>query len=335
MSSGLLALLDDVVALAKLAAVTLDDVGLQTAKAGAKSAGVVVDDAAVTPKYVVGFSADRELPIVYKIAVGSLRNKLLYLLPAAIGLSAFAPWAVTPLLMLGGTFLCYEGAEKIIEAVSGSSHGDAEQSPPAIDHAAEEMQPDAAADLRQLEDEKVAGAIRTDFILSAEIMAIALATLTTDSYFMQAVVLAAVGVGITLAVYGAVAIIVKADDVGMALAQVSPEKRTAGPVRAFGRGMVGFMPYFLKMLTIVGTAAMLWVGGGIIMHGIAGYGFQGVEHIVHDIAVASASLVASLQEAVTWFMGALGAAVFGVAIGVVVWALLHFVVQPIWRKARS
>ncbi len=333
MSTGLIALLDDIVALAKLAAVTLDDVGLQAAKAGAKSAGVVVDDAAVTPKYVVGFSADRELPIVYKIAVGSVRNKLLYLLPAAIGLSAFAPWAITPLLMLGGTFLCYEGAEKIIEALFG--HSEDPVPPPVAELEAPPAGDDAAEDLRKLEAEKVAGAIRTDFILSAEIMAIALSTLTTDSYVMQAVVLAAVGIGITVAVYGAVAIIVKADDMGIALAQVSPEKRSAAPVRAFGRGIVSFMPYFLKMLTVVGTAAMLWVGGGIIMHGIAGYGFHGVEHLVHDIAGATAVFVQAAQQAVTWFMGALGAAVFGMAIGAVVWALLHFIVQPVWTKARA
>ena len=200
-SIGLLALLDDVAAIAKVAAASLDDVAGQAAKAGAKAAGVVIDDAAVTPRYVVGFSAERELPIVGKIAMGSLRNKLLILLPAALALSYFLPWAITPLLMLGGAYLCYEGVEKVYEAVV-----------PHHAHAHEAELGTVALNPQTLEDEKVAGAIKTDFILSAEIMAITLAAVPEASFWTQALVLAWSGIGITVAVYGVVALIVKADD---------------------------------------------------------------------------------------------------------------------------
>ncbi len=241
MSTGLIALLDDVVALAKVAAASLDDVAAQTAKAGAKAAGVVIDDAAVTPRYVVGFAASRELPIVRRIAVGSLRNKLFYLLPAALALSFLAPWAITPLLMLGGAYLCFEGAEKIAEALGlhgHGGHGEAEDA--------------AALTGPAFEDEKVQGAIRTDFVLSSEIMAITLANIPHEGIVMQAAMLAAVGVGITVAVYGAVALIVKADDAGVYLA-----RSRMGVLRAVGRGLVLGMPPFLKVLSIIGTAAML------------------------------------------------------------------------------
>ena len=208
MSIGLVALLDDVAAIAKVAAASLDDIAGQTAKAGAKAAGVVIDDAAVTPRYLVGFAADRELPIVGKIAAGSLRNKIIILLPGALALSFFAPWAITPLLMLGGAFLCYEGAEKFYEAIFPHQ---------AHEHEAGLM--NGTTDPASLEDAKVQSAIKTDFILSAEIMAITLAALPAGSFWMQATVLAVVGIEITVAVYGGVAVIVKADDLGVALAR--------------------------------------------------------------------------------------------------------------------
>src|SRR3712207_6401883 len=230
MSIGLIALLDDVVGLAKVAAASVDDVAAQATKAGAKAAGVVIDDAAVTPRYVVGFAAARELPIVLRIAVGSLRNKLLFLLPAALALSALAPWAITPLLVLGGAFLCYEGAEKVYEAVS-----------PHAAHGHEAAIGAAPPDPRALEDAKVQAAIRTDLILSAEIMAITLAAIPAASLLRQAVVLAVVGIGITVAVYGCVALIVKTDDAGVALARSG-----SGPLRAVGRAIVAGMPPFLK-----------------------------------------------------------------------------------------
>jgi predicted DNA repair protein MutK len=238
MSVGLLALLDDVAAIAKVAATSIDDVLGHAAKAGAKSAGVLIDDAAVTPRYVTGFAAERELPIIIRITRGSLRNKLLFLLPAALALAFFAPWAITPLLMLGGAYLSYEGAEKVFEAVF--PHG-------AHEHEAK-LTP--ASNPEALEDQRVASAIKTDFILSAEIMAITLAAISVDDFFTRAAVLAIVAVAITLGVYGAVALIVKADDVGLALARGGP-----GPVsRAIGRGLVRGMPGFLRALAVVGTA---------------------------------------------------------------------------------
>ena len=207
MATGLLALLDDVAGLAKVAAASLDDVALQAVKSGAKAAGVVIDDAAVTPRYVVGFAAERELPIVARIARGSLKNKLIYLLPAALVLSLVAPWAITPLLMIGGAYLCYEGTEKVFEALL-----------PHKAHLHEAAVGATPPDPKAFEDEKVRSAIRTDFILSAEIMAIALASVAESSFWVQAVILAVVGVGITALVYGGVALIVKADDMGVALA---------------------------------------------------------------------------------------------------------------------
>src|SRR5688500_5042909 len=208
MSIGLIALLDDVAAIAKVAAASIDDVAAQAFKAGSKAAGVVIDDTAVTPRYVVGFSAARELPIVYKIALGSLRNKLFILLPAALALSYFFPAAVTPLLMIGGAYLCYEGTEKVFEALV-----------PHAAHAHEAELGTVAIEPQSLEDEKIAGAIKTDFILSAEIMAIALAEIPESNFVTQAMILAVVGIGITAAVYGAVALIVKADDAGVVLAR--------------------------------------------------------------------------------------------------------------------
>src|SRR5262245_37894992 len=207
MASGLLALLDDVVALAKVAAVSLDDVATQTIKASAKAAGVVIDDAAVTPRYVVGFAADRELPIIRRIARGSLKNKIFFLLPAALLLSAFAPWAIIPLLMIGGVFLCFEGYEKVHQMLARhDAHANAAHRAP------------SAADAIALEEETVAGAIRTDFILSAEIMAISLASIANPDILTQALVLLVVALLVTAGVYGLVAIIVKADDFGVYLA---------------------------------------------------------------------------------------------------------------------
>ncbi|MEM7611205.1 MAG: DUF808 domain-containing protein, partial [Pseudomonadota bacterium] len=265
--SGLLALLDDVAAIAKVAAASVDDVIGQAAKAGAKAAGAVIDDAAVTPKYVQGFEPDRELPIVWRIARGSIRNKMLILLPAGLLLSTFAPWAINPLLMLGGAYLCFEGAEKVFHALF--PHKDA--------HVEADLD---VGDPAHLEEQRVAGAIKTDFILSAEIMTIALAAIPSTNLVMQAVTLTIVAVGITAAVYGGVAVIVKADDAGLAMAT----RGRLGATRAVGRAVVRGMPRFLVVLSTVGTAAMLWVGGSIIVHGLEGLGFSGLGHLIHDLA---------------------------------------------------
>ena len=343
MSTGLIALLDDVVGLAKVAAASLDDAAAQATKAGAKAAGVVVDDAAVTPRYVVGFTADRELPIVGRIAVGSLKNKLLYLLPAALVLSLVAPWAITPLLMLGGAFLCYEGAEKVYEALW----------PHAEHHGTGGQVPEPGQDATRLEEEKVSSAIKTDLILSAEIMAITLSTVAaeTSSFWSQAIILAIVGTGITIVVYGSVALIVKADDAGVALAQngrpassllglrdpgageAGGADRALRPVtQGIGRALVHGMPFFLKLLSIVGTAAMLWVGGGIIVHGLEGYGVPAIGHAIHTVAVAVGHAVPAGAAAVEWLVTAAGSGLFGLAVGAVLIPLVHKVAAPLFRK---
>jgi predicted DNA repair protein MutK len=307
MATGLIALLDDIAAIAKVAAASLDDTAALTAKASAKAAGVVIDDAAVTPRYVTGFSAARELPIVGKIALGSFRNKLLYLLPVALALSTFAPWAITPLLMAGGAYLCFEGAEKLYEKAFPHPEAVAEE---ATDQ-------DSAA----VEKAMVAGAIRTDLILSGEIMAITLAQVADTGLVSRAVVLAVVGIGITVAVYGAVALIVKADDAGVALARI--EGPAAAPLRALGRGLVTGMPVFLGLLANIGTAAMLWVGGGIILHGLQGYGASGPADFIHHAAASVGQGAGSLAPLVEWLVGAVGAGVAGLVVGAVVVAVLH------------
>ncbi len=316
MATGLIALLDDVAAIAKLAAASLDDVAAQTAKAGVKAAGVVIDDAAVTPRYVVGLSPARELPIIGRIALGSLKNKLVFLLPIGLVLSYFAPFVITPLLMLGGVYLCYEGAEKLYEAAfphAAHEHENAISSTP----------PDALA----LENQKVSGAIRTDFILSAEIMALTLANVSTSSFYTQAMVLAAVGILITLAVYGVVGLIVKADDVGLFLA-----KSSAGFVRFIGRGLVTGMPVFLNLLAAVGTAAMLWVGGSILIHGLAQLGYHGPEEAIHVLAVQAADMAGVAHGFVEWLATSAVQAVIAIIVGAVTILFLSFVVAPLKRQ---
>ena len=303
MAGGLVALLDDVAAIAKLAAASLDDVAGASARAGAKAAGVVIDDTAVTPRYVVGLAPQRELPIIGKIALGSLRNKLLFLLPAALLLSAFAPWAITPILMLGGAFLCYEASEKIVETLMGG-------------HGAEEET--AVTDPKTLEDRQVSGAIRTDLILSAEIMAIALSELPDMSIWTQAIALALVGIAITVGVYGLVAAIVKMDDIGLHLAQ-----RGNSGAQAAGRGLVKAMPVLLRVLAVVGTAAMVWVGGGIIVHGMEEFGLTTLPHLIHDTAHHAAEALPFAAGAVNWIVGAIGAAIVGLIIGAVIVGVLH------------
>ena len=299
MPSGLIALLDDVAMIAKLASASLDDIGAATLKAGTKSAGVVIDDTAVTPRYVTGLSPDRELPIIAKIAVGSIKNKLLFLLPAAIGLSAFAPFLITPLLMIGGAYLAFEATEKIIEVVTGDHHSEAEL---------------AEADTpEELEARQVKGAVRTDFILSAEIMAIALNELGELSIGEQAVALAIVALAVTLGVYGVVALIVKLDDIGLHMAE-----RASAMSRAIGRFLVRMVPTLLKSLSTLGTAAMLWVGGGILVHGMEELGAEALPHAIHDGAARVAAAFGPGAAIVDWLANALAAAVVGGIVGVVI-----------------
>jgi len=324
MSVGFLALLDDIAGLAKIAAASIDDVAGQAAKAGAKAAGVVIDDAAVTPRYVVGFTADRELPIVRSIAVGSLRNKLLILLPAGLALSALAPWAIMPLLMLGGAYLAYEGAEKLYEAVF-----------PHAAHAHEARIGAAAHTPLELENQRVASAVKTDFILSAEIMAITLAAISEGGIWSRAAIMVVVAVGITVLVYGGVALIVKADDAGVWLARNASPGFFGAVSRALGRGLVVGVPVFLRGLAVVGTAAMLWVGGGILVHGLAAYGLDAIEHVIHDCAEAAAHALPALGAFVAWLVSATGAGLIGVAVGAALIPIVGRVLAPLWTSMMS
>ena len=322
MSVGLIALLDDVASLAKAAAASLDDIAGQAAKAGTKAAGVVIDDTAVTPRYLTEFVAARELPVVGKIALGSLKNKLVFLLPGALALSFFAPQAIMPLLMLGGLYLCYEGAEKVYETLF--PHG-------AHEHEAA-LEP-IATDAQSFEDQKVASAIKTDLILSAEIMTITLGAVPDAGPWTQAVVLAVVGVAITVAVYGVVAIIVKADDVGLALAQVGGS--LGAPLRVFGRALVRVMPYFLRVLGTVGTAAMIWVGGGILLHGIEAYGWSWPSHLLHDAGAGVAQAIPALGGLLSWMVQAAGAGLVGLCVGLLAIPIMSRLVSPLWRALKA
>ena len=310
MPSGLAALLDDVAAIAKMAAASVDDVSAAASRASMKAAGVVVDDAAVTPGYAMGFSPARELPIIGKIAIGSLKNKFLILLPGALLISAFAPWALTPLLMIGGAYLCFEASEKIWEKLAGHGGGVT-----LID--------ELALSSQEQERKMVGSAIRTDLILSAEIMAITLNEVAAETLVTRVGVLGVVGIIITAVVYGAVALIVKMDDVGLQLA----ERRSAG-TRALGRGLVSAMPNVLTVLSAVGTAAMLWVGGGIVIHGLHELGW----HLPGDFALGAQQAVehaaGSLGPALGWLTNAALSAVFGLALGAVIAFVLHKVLKP-------
>lgn len=306
MASGFAALLDDIAGIAKIAAASLDDVGAAAGKAGAKAAGVVVDDTAVTPGYAMGFTPDRELPIVWKIAMGSLRNKFFFLLPGALLLSAFAPWAVTPILMLGGAYLCFEAAEKVIEAIL---HGD---------DAADEPE-ELALSSKELEERKVSGAIRTDLILSAEIMAISLGSVADQPFVIQAAALAAVGFAITVGVYGVVGFIVKMDDIGLHLA-----KGRLRSTRLVGRLLVRAMPAVMSGLTVIGTAAMLWVGGGIIVHGLEQYHLTPIPGLIHQLQ-HWASGAPVMGTVAGWSAFAVGAALTGLVIGGVIAGVLHLI----------
>lgn len=299
--SGLLALFDDVAAIAKVAAASVDDIAAASGKAAMKAAGVVIDDAAVTPKYVHGFEADRELPIIWRIALGSLKNKLIILLPAALALSNLLPQAITPLLMIGGAYLCFEGAEKVFHLLF--PHGDA-----LVEADFDTKDP------RHLEEEKIAGAIKTDFILSAEIMTIALAAIPASNVVMEAVTLAVVGTVITLAVYGSVALIVKMDDVGLFMAR----NGRLGFTRGIGRGLVLAMPKVMTVLSTVGTAAMLWVGGSIITHGLDVLGWSWLYTQIHYVAEAAGQAVPVFAGFVRWVATALIDGLLGLALGLAI-----------------
>jgi predicted DNA repair protein MutK len=299
-----------VAAIAKLAAAQLDDVAAQAGKAGTKAAGVVIDDAAVTPKYVTGLPAARELPIVWKIARASFFNKLVILLPAALALDAFLPWMLTPLLMIGGSYLCFEGAEKVWHLVV-----------PHKEHGRQEARSLSAA---HLEESRVKGAIKTDFILSAEIMTIALSQIDIDRISIQALALAAVAIGITTLVYGAVALLVKADDLGIFL----HAKGRVSLTRALGRGIVQSMPAVLAVIGTVGTLAMLWVGGSIIVHGLHELGWHLPYEQIKRVADLAAGAAGRAPGVVTWAATAALDGVVGLVVGLGLIPVVTHVIVP-------
>ncbi|WP_250444819.1 DUF808 domain-containing protein [Actinotalea sp. C106] len=311
MAGGLAALLDDIAALAKLAAASVDDVGAAAGRASAKAAGVVIDDTAVTPRYVHGVASARELPIVRRIAIGSLRNKLLFILPAALLLSELLPWLLTPILMVGGTYLAFEGAEKVYELVTG--------------HREEKAAVPAAVQGEDAEKRVVGGAIRTDFILSAEIMVIALNEVADEPLVSRAVILVVVALGITALVYGIVALIVKMDDVGLHLAETR-----RGVVAAGGRLLVRAMPKVLAVLSTVGIVAMLWVGGHILLVGVDELGWHAPYELVHHLEEAVHGWV-GVGGFMAWLVNTLASALVGLLVGAVVVAVMHVV--PRRRRA--
>lgn len=296
MAGGLVGLLDDVAALAKLAAASVDDVGVAAGRASVKAAGVVVDDAAVTPGYVRGLAAERELPIIRRIAVGSLRNKLVFILPVAIVLSELAPTLIEVILMVGGAYLAYEGAHKLLHAVRRDDH---EHDVPAVlaGHDAEEA--------------TIKSAIRTDFILSAEIMVISLKEVIEEPFAFRAAILALVAILITVVVYGAVAGIVKMDDVGLSLVG-----RASARARRIGRLLVKAMPIVLRWLSTIGIAAMLWVGGHILLVGADELGWHWPYSLVHDLEEAVHD-VAGVGGVLAWLVNTAASALVGLTIGLV------------------
>jgi predicted DNA repair protein MutK len=303
LSAGLAALLDDVAALTRAAAASVDDVAAGASRASMKAAGVIVDDAAVTPRYVQGFRPERELPMIKRIAAGSLRNKLLFILPAALALSELLPWLLTPILMIGGTYLCYEGAEKLWETVN--PHPPDARTPVGAQHP-------------EHEDTLVGQAIRTDFILSAEIMVISLNEVTDEPFVSRLIILVVVALAITAGVYGAVALIVKMDDAGLRLARTR-----AGLTASFGRGLVRAMPIVMSVLSTVGIAAMLWVGGHILLVGLDELGVSALYDVVHHLEEDVDDALGAVGGVGAWLTNTAASAVLGLAAGAIAVAVMH------------
>ena len=300
MSAGLAALLDDVAAIARVAAASVDDVAAGASRASVKAAGVIVDDTAVTPRYVQGFRPEREIPMIRRIALGSLRNKILLILPAALLLSELLPWLLNPILMIGGVYLCFEGAEKLWETISPHAHHEetsvTEQGP-------------------EQEDALVKSAIRTDFILSAEIMVISLNEVADEPLVSRALILVFVAFAITFGVYGVVALIVKMDDVGLHLA-----KTAKGAAAGLGRGLLKGMPIVLSVLANVGIAAMLWVGGHILLVGVDELGWHGPYEWIHHREEDVHEVLGGVGG---WLTNTLVSALLGLVVGAIVVAVMH------------
>ncbi|OYN88056.1 DUF808 domain-containing protein [Parenemella sanctibonifatiensis] len=301
MAGGLAALLDDIAAIARVAAASVDDISAAAGKASAKAAGVVIDDTAVTPQYVRGFKPNRELPIIWRIAKGSLLNKAIIIVIVML-LSQFIPWILTPLLMVGGAYLCFEGAEKLWEWVSG--HHPDKETP-------------VAAQGADHEKTMVSNAIRTDFILSAEIMVISLNEIAAEGFWLRLAALVTVAILITALVYGVVALIVKMDDIGLAMAERDSEQS-----QRTGRMLVNAMPKVLAVLSVVGTIAMLWVGGHILLVGMDELGFHPIYEFVHMLEVPVAA-IPGVGPVLGWLVNTLMSAILGVIIGGIIVVIIH------------
>ena len=304
MSGGLVALLDDIATLAKVTASSIDDVAANAVKASSKAVGVVIDDTAVTPQYVSGLSPARELPIIGKIARGSLINKLFIILPIALLLTWLAPQVLPFLLIVGGAYLCFEGGEKILENLGW------------LPGHHEEHDEGGATSSEELEKGIVASATRTDLILSAEIMLVSMAGLSNETGIMRVAILVAVAFFMTFFVYGLVALLVKADDFGLHLAKdaIKPEDNRPGPVDNVGRTIVRVMPHIFNVIGVVGTVAMLWVGGHLVIENLAEVGVP----VFHHILEVAEHAVSAAGGFVTWLVETLLSGVFGVILGAVI-----------------
>jgi len=310
--SSLLVLIDDI-------ATVLDDVALMTKMAAKKTAGVLGDDLALNAQQVSGVRAERELPVVWAVAKGSFLNKLI-LVPAALAISAFIPWAVTPLLMIGGAYLCFEGFEKLAHKYL---HSRAEDQ---ADHARlTEAVADPATDLVAFEKDKIKGAVRTDFILSAEIIAITLGTVADAPLMQQVIVLSGIAIVMTIGVYGLVGVIVKLDDGGLYLSELEGESAARRAQRAFGRGVLIAAPYMMKSLSVIGTAAMFLVGGGILTHGV-----PALHHWIEQLTLTAAGVIGGFSVIVPPLLNA----VAGIIAGAVV-LLAVSVAGKIWRGIKA
>ncbi|WP_404441109.1 DUF808 domain-containing protein [Stutzerimonas chloritidismutans] len=308
MASSLLALIDDI-------ATILDDVSVMTKIAAKKTAGVLGDDLALNAQQVTGVKADRELPVVWAVAKGSMRNKLI-LVPAALLISAFIPWAITPLLMFGGAFLCFEGFEKLAHRFLHRDDNHHEEQLKAL--------ADPSVDMVAFEKDKISGAVRTDFILSAEIIAITLGTVAAASFIEQVAVLAGIAMIMTIGVYGLVAGIVKLDDAGLALSQ-----RANSGAQAIGRGILAVAPWLMKSLSVIGTAAMFMVGGGILTHGI-----QAIHHFIQNTAENTVALP-YIGSVLAGLLPTLLDAAFGILAGGLVFAAVTLGTRVFKRKANA
>ncbi|XCB29098.1 DUF808 domain-containing protein [Arcanobacterium hippocoleae] len=305
MALGLAALLDDIAAIAKTAAASLDDIAGAASKASAKAIGVVVDDTAVTPQYVRGLNPSRELPIIWRIAKGSLLNKLV-IIAAILVINHWAAWLLTPLLMLGGTYLCFEGAEKVIEWLCGYHQADAE---PAVDQDSNQVEKLNKPGARNksaaaaAEDRLAAGAIRTDFILSAEIMVISLNEIKDQTFALLLGALIATALLITALVYGTVALLVKMDDLGIHMMKNSAGEKNFK--HNFGLGLVKSMPIVMTVISVVGTLAMMWVGGHLVVQGFADLGFSPILDLIHHLAQIPAA-VPGIGGFLSWLADTIG-----------------------------